>query len=54
MTSTVDSLTMEKAVEFRYAAIRRGKRLIVDMVLPWKGWVCRHILRMDVERIRTC
>lgn len=48
-----DENIMWKAVEFRYAAIRQKKLLIVDMVPRWKAFLMKHLLGVEVGCMRT-
>lgn len=50
---SADLHIMSKALEFRNAAPRLRLMLVVDMVPPWKAWICRVLLRMEVGCIRT-
>jgi hypothetical protein len=36
-----------RAWEFKGAARRQGKVLIVDFVPKWKAWICKNLLRME-------
>ncbi len=42
-----DMMLAWRVWEFKGAAQRQGKVLIVDFVPKWKAWICKNILRME-------
>jgi len=45
-----DTMLMEQVLEFKYAATRQNRVLVVDFVPKWKAWILKHVLKVVVVR----
>jgi len=43
-------MLMEQVLEFKYAATRQNRVLVVDFVPKWKAWILKHVLKVVVVR----